>query len=210
MTGNITGRVNIILAAVLLLLIAFGFFYHPPAVLQEMKEENLTVVTAPDQTKSMEHPDFVKEEFIPVIPAGSNIALGMQAAASSFEATYTPRKVTDGNAGGVSYWEGAKDSYPNWIEVEFEEARSVHAVRVLLNPQNIWGRREQTFSVEVSSDGETYEEVVAEAAYVFDPDLGNETVVEFGQAEARYVRLIFTANSGSGGGQVAELEVYGE
>ncbi len=203
-------KINLILAVVLAMLIIIGIFYQAPAVRQEMNVENLTVVAAPEQAVSQEHPDFIQAEFVPVIPAGSNVALGMKVEASSFEATFTPRKVTDGNAGGVSYWEGAKDSYPNWIAVELEEARTVHAVRILLNPQNIWGRREQTFAVEVSGDGETYAEVAAEATYVFDPDLGNETVVEFDPAMATSVRLIFTANTGSGGGQVAELEVYGE
>lgn len=44
--------------------------------------------------------------------------------------------------------------------------------------------------------------------YLFDPDTANEVVLEFGNTECMSMRLVFTGNSGAGGAQVAELEIY--
>jgi len=44
--------------------------------------------------------------------------------------------------------------------------------------------------------------------YTFDPDTGNEVQMHFDEIKTRYVQLVFTENSGAGGGQVAEFEIY--
>ncbi len=203
-------KINIGLGVILILLILISIFINPTPPEQVMKEENLTIVEVPEQTESMAHPDFIKEEYIPQIPQGINVAPEGKIDASSFEGSLTPRKAIDGQATGVSYWEGKKDTYPNLLTLNLKEEKSIHAVRVCLCPQNIWGRREQTFSVQISSDGEAFIELVPEKTYVFDPDRGNEAVIEFAAVETQYIRLSFTGNTGAGGGQVAELEVYAD
>lgn len=177
---------------------------------KEIKAENVTIFETIDQSESIIHPDFVKEEYVPLVIEGENVAKGKKATASSFNDVYIPRKVTDGVFAGVSYWEGAPDSYPNILTVNLEEEKSIHTVRVCLSPMSIWGKREQTFSVSVSNDNETFTELIPEKQYTFDPAMGNEVVLNFDTVNAKYVQLSFTKNSGSTGAQVAEFEVYSD
>lgn len=177
-------------------------------VVKETIQTNATIVPAIEQTEALEHPDFVKEEYVATIPEGENVALGKKATSDSFTQSYTARKVTDGIATGVSYWEGKAKSFPNILMVDLEEVYQIHTVRVCLSPMSIWGKRTQDFSVSVSTDNITFTELVPTKQYTFDPDRGNEVQIKLDQVEARYVQLSFTANSGAAAGQVAELEVY--
>lgn len=170
----------------------------------------ITIVETADRTESAEHPSFIKEVFEPVIPDGENIAGEAKMTANGYNDVYVPNKVNDGNTAGTSYWEGAPNEYPNILTATFKEEKSIHALKVLLCPQSIWGARKQTFSVEISSDGENFEELIASADYDFDPNTGNEVVLEFDTTTCKAVRLVFTANTGSVGAQVAELELYSE
>lgn len=166
------------------------------------------IVETPERTESVEHPLFVKEVYEPVIPEGSNIAESAKIEANGFSDVYTPRKVKDGNPNAQSYWEGESDAYPNILTASYDEIQTIHALKLLLCPLSIWSTRTQTFSVEISSDGENYTELFATADYIFDPDKGNEVVLEFDDIEVMAVRFVFTANTGAGGAQVAELEIY--
>lgn len=170
---------------------------------------SVTVVEAPEQTEAMEHEAFAVEEYVSVLPEGENLALEGKIEASSFQESFVPRKAIDGRTAGASYWEGAKDSYPNLLTLNLKEEKSFHAIRVCLNPETLWGKRTQEFSVEISSDGESFTELVPSAAYEFTPDRNNEVILEFDETTAQYVQLKFTSNTGAGGGQVAEFEVYG-
>ncbi len=203
-------RVIILVLAVLNALLLIGILRLPkkePKV-KEIIETQVTTINAIDQTEAMEHPDFVKEEYAAAIPEGENIALGKKATSDSFTQSYTARKVTDGIATGVSYWEGSPKSYPNIITLDLEEVNSIHTIRVCLSPMSIWGKRTQDFSVLISNDNETFTEIVPSKQYTFDPDRGNEVQIKLDNIEARYIQLSITANSGAAAGQIAELEVY--
>jgi hypothetical protein len=171
-------------------------------------DDNVTIHETIEQTASMEHPDFIKEDYVLALPEGENIALKKKVKASSFNDVYTPRKVVDGIATGPSYWEGKPDSYPNTITVDLEEESTIHAIRVCLSPMAIWGKRVQTFSVLISKEGETFTELYGMKDYNFEPDTGNEVQFLFDDIRTRYVMLEFTNNTGSGGAQVAEFEIY--
>lgn len=194
-----------------LMCLNIGIFAYAYAGIKEPSQEidgaNVTTMKAPEQEVAMEHPDFIKEEYTLVLPEGENIALGKKVKASSFNDVYTPRKVVDGVATGVSYWEG-KNDYPNYLTVDLEQQEKIHGIRVALSPMAIWGMRTQTFGVNISKDGENYESLFDLKQYVFDPDTGNEVQLIFDEIETRYVQLVLTENSGSAGGQVAELEIY--
>lgn len=177
---------------------------------QKTSYGEVTIVETADRTESAEHPAFVKEVFEPVIPDGENIAGEAKMTSSGNNDVYVANKANDGDTAGASYWEGAPNEYPNILTATFAEEKSIHAVKVLLCPLSIWGARKQTFSVEVSSDGENFEELIASAEYGFDPDAGNELVLEFDAVTCKAVRLVFTANTGATGAQVAELELYSE
>lgn len=174
---------------------------------QKMNDANVTTIEAPEQETAVEHPEFIKEVYALVLPKGENIALNKKVKASSFNDVYTPRKVVDGVATGVSYWEGKSD-YPNYLTVDLEQPEMIHGIRVALSPMSIWGKRTQTIGVNISKDGENFEALIDPKQYTFDPDTGNEVQFIFDELEARYVQLVLTENSGAAGGQVAEFEIY--
>ncbi len=173
-------------------------------------EGQVQVIATPKRTESAQHPDFIKEEYIPVVPTGSNIAGEARIDVNGYHDVYLKDKVNDGNKMGASYWEGAQGEYPNILTASYGESRTMHATKVCLCPQQLWGVRTQTFSVEISEDGESFTELLKEEAYQFDPDTANEVVLEFDAVRFQAVRLIFTDNTGAGAAQVAELEIYSE
>lgn len=161
-----------------------------------------------DSTTVMDHPQFVKEPYEPIVLDGTNIAPDAKADASSFQETYVPRKVIDGKTKGDSYWEGAADTYPNKLILTWKEMHQCHAIKVCLCPNTAWSERIQSFSVEISRDGESFEELLPEKDYIFTPDTGNEVVLECPEEQIMGIQLVFTENTGASGAQVAEFEVY--
>jgi hypothetical protein len=111
----------------------------------------------------------------------------------------------DGNT--ATYWEGS-GAYPQWLQVDLGSATSISKVVVKLPPATAWATRTQTFAVQTSTDGTTWNTVSASAGRVFDPATGNANTITFAATSARYVRLSFSGNTGASGGQTAELEVY--
>ncbi|ROR31823.1 F5/8 type C domain-containing protein [Mobilisporobacter senegalensis] len=196
----------------ILIIINLGLFISILAVNHTMKlsveSGNVTMVHGPDQTEPMEHEKFAKEEYIPVIPEGENIALGKKVKASGFQDVYTPRKAVDGRVEGVSYWEGKGESYPNIITVDLEKEQNIHAIRLCLNPASVWGKRTQEFSVLTSMDGKEFKEIIPSASYDFNPDTGNQVILTLEDIKTRFVQLSFTMNTGAKGAQLAEFEVY--
>lgn len=167
-----------------------------------------SVVKTPDRTESTENPLFVKEVYEPVIPDGTNIAADARITANGFNDVYTPVKVNDGRTEGQSYWEGTNGAYPNILTAAFQEAHTIHAIKVCLNPQSVWSTRMQTFCVQMSEDGENFTELIPANEYEFNPDTANEVVLDFNEVSCKAVQLVFTGNTGAGGAQVAELEIY--
>ncbi len=171
--------------------------------------DNVEIVTNNDNMVAKEHPDFTVEEVEIIPPEGTNIALGKAVSDNGFQDVYVAKNAVDGNTDGASYWEGMNGEYPNELTVDLGAPASINAVRVLLCPLQIWGKRTQKFSVSTSDDGTNFTEVVANKGYEFDPKTGNQAVVNFDpEITTRYVRLSFTGNTGASAGQVAEFEVY--
>ena len=106
-----------ILAAILILMIGYCFIGEKEEV-QKMKEENLTIVEAPDQTEAMEHPDFVVEDVVVETPEGTNVALDAKIEADSVTGAFTADKAIDGDPEGASYWEAGANVYPNNLTLE--------------------------------------------------------------------------------------------
>jgi hypothetical protein len=72
-----------------------------------------------------------------------------------------------------------------------------------------WGSRTQTLSVQGSTNGSTFTNLVGSAGYSFDPASSNVVPINFTAASARYVRVNITANTGWAAAQLSELEVHG-
>ncbi len=114
---------------------------------------------------------------------------------------------TDGHVD--TYWEAAADDANSFLAVSFGQVRTIDTLVVKVRPH--WGARVQTFSVEGSLDGTTYTELLPAADYEFHPDRENTVTITLAEpAEAAYIRLSFSGNTGAPGAQVSELQVYGE
>ena len=140
-------------------------------------------------------------------PTGSNLASGRPAAASSTEWQYVAANATDDDTS--TYWEGAGGQYPSTLTVSLDAAAELTAVVVKLPPAAAWGPRTQTFEVQGrESAAGAWQTLAASSAHAFSPGTGNTVTVPV-TGTAKDVRLRFTGNTGSGNGQVAELQVFG-
>lgn len=176
----------------------------------EADNENVIIVEAPEQTEAMENENFIVEVFVPVLPDGENIAPDAEVTANGFNQGFNTKKANDEDVTAGSYWEGTPNEYPNEIALNFSKVVNAHAIRICLNPDSIWGKRTQTFTVSISQDGESFEEFIPSTVYSFDPETGNEVIIEFDTAAMKSVMLTFTDNTGANAGQVAEFELYSE
>lgn len=166
----------------------------------------VTVVASPSQTKE-ETPKWANESTIEVADLGQNLALKKVVTDNGFNDVYEAKNVTDGIP--QTYWEGKPADYPNIITVDLGTSKSISKIRVRLNPDVVWSKRVENFSVLSSSDGKTFKEIVAAKDYELDPKNGNMVVVTFDQAvEMQFVQLQFTKNTGASAAQMSEFEVY--
>ncbi|MEU9430999.1 CARDB domain-containing protein [Streptomyces sp. NPDC048252] len=139
--------------------------------------------------------------------ADVNLALGRPATAGGAHAEYPARNLTDGVQ--ASYWEGPAGSFPQWAQVDLGAAREVD--RVVLKLPTGWGSRNETLSLQGSSDGSGFSTLAASAVRVFAPDRANTVSVALASpADVRYVRVDVSGNTGWNAAQLSELEVYGE
>lgn len=171
-------------------------------------KSDVTVVSTPEQTSAVTPERFEEKTVAVKRPSGKNLALNQEAKSNGVTEVYLPKRAVDGKTVGTSYWEG-NAQMPNVFTVTLKEPQEVGAVLVALNPNPIWAARKQTFSVQISTDGETFTDAVAEKEYSFDPQTGNYVTVPFSAAKkVKSVQLTFTKNTGSKGAQIAELELY--
>jgi hypothetical protein len=136
----------------------------------------------------------------------TNLALNQPTSASGSTQTYVPANVVDGNTS--TYWESTNNAFPQWLQVDLGSTKSFSRIVLDLPPSTAWGTRTQTLSVLGSTDGSAFSTIVASAGYTFNPSTGNTVTITFPTANARYVRLNFTANTGWPAGQVSEFQVW--
>ena len=138
---------------------------------------------------------------------GSNLAVGKPITASSTTLNFVATNANDNDV--TTYWEGAGGTYPQTLTTQLGSNADTSSVVVKLNPASVWGARTQTIEVlgrEQSATGFT--SLVAARSYSFDPASGNTVSIPV-SARVADVQLKFTANSGAGGGQAAEFQVFG-
>ncbi|MHA7966334.1 CARDB domain-containing protein [Paenibacillus sp. CAU 1782] len=137
---------------------------------------------------------------------GPNLALGKTVTASGHADVYVASNVNDSNQS--TYWESTNYAFPQWVGIDLGSTVSIDQIVLKLPPS--WEARTQTFSVQGSVNGSTYSNLAASGSYSFHPTVNNNTVtVNFAANSIRYVRLLFTANTGWPAGQLSEFEVYG-
>ncbi|WP_108934181.1 MULTISPECIES: CARDB domain-containing protein [Streptomyces] len=153
-------------------------------------------------------PLAVPAQAAPVTAAADvNLALGRPATAGGSHGAYPAGNATDGQQ--ATYWEGPAGTFPEWLQVDLGTARDVD--RVVLKLPAAWESRTQTLSVRGSTDGATFHTLDASRGRAFGPaQAGTVAVGLDSPAEARYVRVEITGNTGWNAAQLAELEVYGD
>ena len=135
-----------------------------------------------------------------------NLALGKAMSESGHAQNYVAANANDANQG--TYWESVNNAFPQHLQVDLASSVSVNRV-VLKTPTSGWGARTQTLSVQGSTNGTTFTDIVPSAAYNFQPASANTVTINFGQTTQRYIRIRITANTAWPAGQISELEVYG-
>ena len=137
---------------------------------------------------------------------GQNLTLNKSVTASGQSQTYSPDNVKDSDQS--TYWESSNSAFPQWIQVDLGASTAVDQL-VLKIPAG-WEARTQTLAVQGGTNGSTFTDIVASAAYEFNPSVaGNSVTINFAAASTRYIRLSFTANTGWPAAQLSELEIYG-
>lgn len=168
----------------------------------------ITKVSTPEQSKVLT-PKWAEETTFVLENMGTNIAEGKTITADSFNDVYEAINATDGKV--ETYWEGKAKAYPNNLTIDLGTLSKVTTVRLRLNPDKIWGKRVQTFTILGSLDGSNFKELVPSTNHQFDPKTGNQVTIKLTDiADARFIKAQFTENTGAVGGQVAEFEVYAE
>lgn len=104
-----------------------------------------------------------------------------------------------------TYWES--NGFPGSVTVDLGAVKAVN--RLLLKLKSNWEDRTQSIEVKGSMNGETFTSILPLKEYTFQMDQGNEIEMSFSSTEIRYIQLIITSNTGSAGGQISEIEVYG-
>ncbi|WP_344618398.1 discoidin domain-containing protein [Dactylosporangium salmoneum] len=144
-------------------------------------------------------------EIYGVSTSTTNLAQGKTFTSSSSNSPYVPGNAGDGDQN--SYWESNNNAFPQWLGVDLGSAVPVSSV--VLKLPAAWGARTETLSVQTSTTGSSYSDLVASAAYNFAPGTANTVTISFTQTTTRYIRVNITANTGWQAAQISELEVYG-
>ena len=135
---------------------------------------------------------------------GTNQAVGKPITASSTVQNFVATNANDDNLS--TYWEGTGTSS---LTIQLGANVDTSSVVVKLNPDGAWGPRTQTIEIQGrEQSASSFTQLVAPTSYSFDPASGNSVTIPVTSRIAD-VKLIFSANSGAGGGQAAEVQVIG-
>jgi chitodextrinase len=137
----------------------------------------------------------------------TDLALHKATSESSHTQVYGSGNAVDGDPN--SYWESANNAFPQWLQVDLGAATAVRRIVLTLPPSAAWGARTQTLSVQGSTDGSGFTQLLASSGRTFDPASGNTATLTLpSTVTTRYVRLNFTANTGWPAGQVSGFQAY--
>jgi parallel beta-helix repeat protein len=141
------------------------------------------------------------------IDSSTDVAAGRPASASSVTQSFVPANLTDSDTS--SYWESQDGTFPQWAQVDLGQNYSVGRITLKLPPLAVWNTRDETLSVQTSTDGNSFTTAVPSASYTFDPNGDNNTVtITVPGSTARYVRVNITANTGWPAAQLSDFEVF--
>ena len=142
---------------------------------------------------------------IEIYPA--SLTYNRSVSATPHEDVYVSNHITDGNP--LTYYESSKGQWPAEVTIDLASIYDVNYITLSLPPLMQWEPRTQTFSIEASSDGVNFREIVASADYLFDPRTGNIVEIQLeNPEEARFLRVIFTDNTRGFGAQISQISAF--
>ena len=139
-----------------------------------------------------------------VASSSANLAAGKAMTESSHSQTYVASNANDGNQ--ATYWESTNGAFPQWLQVDLGSSVSVN--KLVLKLPTGWEARTQTIEIQGGTTSGSLSTILAATGYAFSPS-ANTVTITFNATTARYLRLVFSANTAWPAGQVSELEVYG-
>ncbi len=148
---------------------------------------------------------FVTE--VEMYPA--SLTFNKAVSASPHEDVYEATNLIDGNP--LTYYESKKGEWPAQIIIDMAANYSIGYINLNLPPLMQWETRTQNFSIQVSTDGNNYTEIIPEKGFTFNPQKGNLVQIEIEQpVSAQFIKFIFTGNTSPGGegAQLSEISVY--
>ena len=163
--------------------------------------ENIRLLDEPAQL-SANYPGYLRT--YTQMPTRVEQSDGLKVTSSGFVPPYTPENAIDGSLN--SYWEGTSADQDQ-LTLHFEKPQSISKLSLFLNPAAVWSKRNQQFAVYGSRNGVDFEELLPDASYTFDPATGNRVDILLNAANISALRLMFSANTGTPGAQVAEIVV---
>ncbi|SMF37279.1 discoidin domain-containing protein [Streptomyces sp. Amel2xC10] len=136
-----------------------------------------------------------------------NLALHKPVVAGSHTQDYVPSNASDGDSN--TYWEATSNLFPQSFQIDLGSPVDIRTIAMDLPPVAYWNQRSQTISVEGSTDGSDWTTLAPATSYFFDATQGNTATATLASApRTRYVRLLFTANSGWPAAQLSELRIF--
>ncbi len=130
-----------------------------------------------------------------------NVALGKEATASSEQEKFAASKGNDGN--GDSRWRAADNEPGQWWQVDLGKVQPVAEVQIDLDG----GVRDRQYEIQISSDGEQWKTAVQVDRWL--DEWGNR-IFHGINANARYLRIVFTDLRGEATPTVSEFCVFPE
>ncbi|NLW24803.1 MAG: glycoside hydrolase, partial [Clostridia bacterium] len=136
-----------------------------------------------------------------------NLALNKPTSASSFVPSEPPSQAVDGTVENNSKWCAVGD-LPHWLDIDFEKEVIINKV-VIKHAESGYESPDwntQSFKIQVSLDGETWEDVVK-----VENNTKGITEHSFSPVNARYLRFFIEKPTqvGDSAARIYEVEVYG-
>ena len=139
-----------------------------------------------------------------------NLALNRPVTASSSAPKHGPERAVDGQAGIYDAW-WSDHFCPQWLQVDLGKAQRIRSIKTIM----MWSEDNRIFPriyqyyVETSVDGKTWSRLLDETGNLFAAHRRGHHR-HFDPVQARYVRVTVTRSTAGAGGQIVELEVYGD
>ncbi len=136
--------------------------------------------------------------------ANINLATDKPVKASSWQANWIPANAVDGVPDNTSGWHA--DPFPQWLQVDLKKEYSINRMKLYTYFD---GRRSYQYTIEVSRDGKTWNQIVNMTKNV-KPSQKNGDEHNFESVRARYVKVKMLNNTANPGVHVNELMVFGD